>query len=459
MQAELPIWVGGGGERRTLRIAAKYADGWNVPFVSPETIAHKRAVLADHCSTVGRDPSEIRTAVNVGLCRDDDALVAQFGQLAERVRPGVMIGSPDQLVQRMGEYVDGRRRSDQHRHAGPLGPDPPRPRHGGDPAAAHRLMVRAWAPGRVNLMGDHTDHTGGLVLPLAIDLGTTVTGRTDGDLVELRSPLEPQPAVVPRDVDDPAALAPAVGARTSRAWSPSSARRPASSASSTTTLPVGAGLSSSAALEVAVALALGFDGPALELARLCQRAEQRASGVPCGIMDQLASAAGVEGHALRIDCTTLELEPVPLPDDIEVVVVDSGQRRELATSAYAERARDCQAAQAEIGPLRAATPGDLARLSDVVVRRRARHVISENERVDELATALVAGDRGRMAEVMADSHRSLRDDFEVSTDVLDALVDRLTASRRRDRRPPHRRRLRRLRGRARRARARPCRTI
>ena len=105
MQAELPIWVGGGGERRTLRIAAKYADGWNVPFVSPETIAHKRAVLADHCSTVGRDPSEIRTAVNVGLCRDDDALVAQFGQLAERVRPGVMIGSPDQLVQRMGEYV------------------------------------------------------------------------------------------------------------------------------------------------------------------------------------------------------------------------------------------------------------------------------------------------------------------------------------------------------------------
>ena len=116
-------------------------------------------------------------------------------------------------------------------------------------------------------------------------------------------------------------------------------------------------------------------------------------------MDQLASAAGVEGHALRIDCTTLELEPVPLPDDIEVVVVDSGQRRELATSAYAERARDCQAAQAEIGPLRAATPGDLGRLSDAVVRRRARHVISENERVDELATALVAGDRGRMAEV------------------------------------------------------------
>ena len=106
VQAALPIWVGGSGEKRTLKIAAKYADGWNVPFVSPETVAHKRAVLADHCSTVGRDPAEIRTAVNVGLCEDDDALVAQFGKLAEGVRPGVLIGSPDQMVQRIGEYVD-----------------------------------------------------------------------------------------------------------------------------------------------------------------------------------------------------------------------------------------------------------------------------------------------------------------------------------------------------------------
>ncbi len=105
VQAELPIWVGGSGEKRTLRIAARYADGWNVPFVSPETVAHKRTVLADHCATVGRDPSEIRTAVNVGLCQDEDALLAQFGGLAEGVRPGVMIGSPDQLVQRIGEYV------------------------------------------------------------------------------------------------------------------------------------------------------------------------------------------------------------------------------------------------------------------------------------------------------------------------------------------------------------------
>ena len=106
VQAELPIWVGGGGEKRTLRIAARYADGWNVPFVSPDTVAHKRRVLADHCATVGRDPAEIRTAVNVGLCPDDDALRAQFGGLAEGVRPGVLMGSPDQLVDRIGEYVE-----------------------------------------------------------------------------------------------------------------------------------------------------------------------------------------------------------------------------------------------------------------------------------------------------------------------------------------------------------------
>jgi F420-dependent oxidoreductase-like protein len=105
VQPELPIWVGGSGEKRTLRIAAKYADGWNVPFVSPETVAHKRNVLGDHCATVGRDLSEIRTAVNVGLCPDEDALRAQFGGLAEGVRPGVLMGSPDQLVDRIGEYV------------------------------------------------------------------------------------------------------------------------------------------------------------------------------------------------------------------------------------------------------------------------------------------------------------------------------------------------------------------
>ena len=106
VQAELPIWVGGAGEKRTLAIVARWADGWNVPFVAPETLAHKRSVLGGHCAAVARDPGEIRCAVNVGLCQDDDALRAQFGALAEAVRPGVLIGSPDQLVDRIGAYVD-----------------------------------------------------------------------------------------------------------------------------------------------------------------------------------------------------------------------------------------------------------------------------------------------------------------------------------------------------------------
>jgi galactokinase len=144
-------------------------------------------------------------------------------------------------------------------------------------------------------------------------------------------------------------------------------------------------------------------------------------------MDQLASAAGVEGHALRIDCTALTVDAVPLPPDVEVVVVDSGQRRELATSAYADRAAACQAAQREIGPLRDARVTDVAGIGDAVVRRRARHVVTENERVDAFAGALAANDRSTLGASMAASHASLRDDFEVSTPVLDELVAVLIA--------------------------------
>jgi len=286
------------------------------------------------------------------------------------------------------------------------------------------MAVLAWAPGRVNLIGDHTDHTGGLVLPMAIDLGTTVTGERGGDLVVLRSATEPEPAVVPLDIEDPAAASPG--------WARYVAGvvaevRPAAGFTGEveTTLPIGAGLSSSAALEVAVAVAIGFESSGLDLAELCQRAEQRASGVPCGIMDQLTSAIGVDGHALRIDCTTLTVQPIPLPDDLEVVVVDSGEPRALAASAYADRAAECQAAQAAIGSLGEASLADLDRIDDQVVRRRARHVLTENRRVDEVAAALVAGDRAALGSAMAASHASLRDDFEVSTPTLDALVDSL----------------------------------
>ncbi len=106
LQAELPIWIGGSGEKRTLKIAAQWADAWNVPFVDPETFAHKREVLHRHCNTVGRDPAQLRTAVNVGLAWTEESLQSQFGGLANYVRPGVLSGSDEEVTDRIGQYVD-----------------------------------------------------------------------------------------------------------------------------------------------------------------------------------------------------------------------------------------------------------------------------------------------------------------------------------------------------------------
>ena len=276
----------------------------------------------------------------------------------------------------------------------------------------------------MNLIGDHTDYTGGLVLPMAIDLGTTVELEVGGDVVALTSEAEPDRARVPLDVDEPSSVSPA--------WARYVAGvvaelRPAQGGTGTvrTTIPLGAGLSSSAALEVAVALALGFAGTPLELAETCQRAEQRASGVPCGIMDQLASAAGVDGHALLIDCRSLVVTPVRLPEDVAIVAVHSGQSRTLAGSAYADRRAGCEAAALVIGPLRDATLDDVAGLADPEERRLARHVVTENGRVAAFAEALGRGDVVGAGALMYESHASLRDDFAVSTAVLDELVERL----------------------------------
>jgi galactokinase len=259
----------------------------------------------------------------------------------------------------------------------------------------------------VNLIGDHTDYTGGLVLPMAIDRWTTVAGTRTGGAVHLVS-----------DDGDPTAYVEAVAAELGDAAL-------GIDGVITSTVPIGAGLSSSAALEVATALALGFRGSPLELARLCQRAEHRATGVPTGIMDQLAAAAGVAGHALLIDCSTLAMTPVPVPGDVEIVVVDSGRRRALVGAAYADRAAQCAAAEAVVGPLRRATRADVDRIDDAVVRRRARHVVSENARVLAFAAATARGDVEEAGRLMQASHASLRDDFEVSTPELDAVVARL----------------------------------
>lgn len=285
--------------------------------------------------------------------------------------------------------------------------------------------IKAYAPGRVNLMGDHTDTTGGLALPMAIDLGVTLVGLRSGERISLRSDSFEGKVDLPLNPKSPSRVEPKWGRYVAGV---AAELEPARGFMGivVSSLPAGSGLSSSAALEVATALALDFDSPPVELARLCQRAEQRASGVPCGIMDQLASAAGVAGHALLIDCTTLAVEPVPMPEALEVVVVDSGKARALAGSAYAAVAARCQAAAELLGALAKLDIASVDAVEDESVRAAARHVITENQRVRDFAKTLAAAnsssDFAQLGQLMADSHRSLAVDLGVSNPTLDALV-------------------------------------
>lgn len=288
------------------------------------------------------------------------------------------------------------------------------------------MSRRVLAPGRVNLIGDHTDYTGGLVLPMAIDRYTMITFTRGGDHVQLTSADEPAAVHLPLAIDDPAAVQPAWGRYVAAVIAEV---HPAVGLTGhvATDIPIGAGLSSSAALEVAAALALGFDGPPVELAQLCRRAEHAASGVPCGIMDQLVIAAAVRDHALLIDCHTLERTPVPIPVDAEVVVQFVAHRT-LEGSPYADRVAQCAAAEAEIGPLRLATPELAATITDPVVRARALHVTSENRRVLAFVEAMRAGDLAAAGALMVHSHHSLRDLYQCSTPAMDAAVDALCAT-------------------------------
>ena len=283
----------------------------------------------------------------------------------------------------------------------------------------------ARAPGRVNLIGDHTDYTGGLVFPMAIDRYTDLRFEAS-DRIELVSADEPEPVSLPRDVDDPTIVSPAWGRYVAGVVSELRPRH-GIRGSITTTIPIGGGMSSSHALEVAVALALGFDGTTVELAQLTQRAENRASGVPTGIMDQFSIAAGVAGHALLMDCAALTVTPVPLPDDIEIVVRFIAQRT-LVGSAYADRVAECAAAERVVGPLRSAERADLRAIADPVVRHRAEHVVAENQRVIHFAAALRSHDLRAAGELMVASHISLRDLYDTSTPAMDAAVEGLMAT-------------------------------
>ena len=255
---------------------------------------------------------------------------------------------------------------------------------------------------------------------MAVEMGTTVVARRGGGAVRLTSDAFPGEAVF----DLPAGLPLRTGGWARYVEAVAAAVQPPVGLVGriSSDLPTGAGLASSASLEVAVALALGHLGPPVDLARVCQEAEHQASGVPCGVMDQLVSAAGVAGHALLIDCSNLSVEPVPVPDEAEFVVVHSGEERRLAGSAYAERRRSCEEAASLIGPLRHATEADVAGLADPRLRARARHVVSENARVRAFAAALAAGDLPAAGALMVESHRSLANDFEVSTPRLDSMV-------------------------------------
>lgn len=289
-------------------------------------------------------------------------------------------------------------------------------------------MLRVHAPGRVNLIGDHTDHTGGLVFPMAIDRGITIDYEPASGRVELSSDADPD--VVEFDIRSPGVprdAAPAWGsfvtAMALELRSPRGIRGHVSS-----TIPAGAGLSSSAALECAVGLAFGFDGTAVQLALTAQRAEHLATGVPTGIMDQLCIAAATGGHATMIDCHSLEVTQIAVPMDVDVVVEFVAQRT-LVGSAYADRVAECERAEAAVGPLRTATLDDVGGADlDETARRRARHVVTENQRVREFTDALSRGAYATAGALMVSSHRSLASDFDTSTPAMDLAVRRLVAT-------------------------------
>ncbi len=304
-------------------------------------------------------------------------------------------------------------------------------------------LVRS--PARVNLIGEHTDYNDGLCLPLAIDRELCIALRRADDLptagtgigahLRLVSEQDPTPAVVglpPPVVDTPP---PARATGWARYVEGVAVQLAATGlvpwqGALASDIPLGAGLSSSAALELAVALACthlaGSVPTPTELARLAQRAENAWVGAATGLLDQLACVGGIVGHALRIDCRALSVTPVPLPAGLAVVVIDTGSRRQLVTSAYADRRAECARAARALGvpALRDldALPADAASRLDPVALRRARFVIAENARVDAVAGALARGDAETAGRLLLAGHRGIRDDFEVSGPELDAAV-------------------------------------
>ena len=299
------------------------------------------------------------------------------------------------------------------------------------------------APGRVNLIGEHTDYNDGFVLPCAINFHAlvAVSPRSDSlvrvvsvdyeqalDTFNLDEVILPQP-------DTP--WANYVRGVVCMMQKEGHALRGADVAV-TGNVPQGAGLSSSASVEVAVGQAfmtlcnLSEVSPT-DLARIAQRAENEFVGCNCGIMDQLISARGVVGHALLIDCRSLDTRPVPIPQDVSVMIVHSRIQRGLVDSEYNTRRQQCEAAARHYG-VKALRDLNLSQLLakseglDTLTLRRARHVVTENQRTLDAADALAKHDLVRMGQLMAESHASMRDDFEITVPAIDALVELLQAA-------------------------------
>ncbi len=307
-------------------------------------------------------------------------------------------------------------------------------RFGGPPAFIAR------APGRVNLIGEHTDYNDGFCLPMAIDraIWIALRPRPDNRIVTHSLDMEETAEFSLTDLS-PGAMGWQEYVK-GMAWA---LRRDGYRLAGwegviSGDIPIGSGLSSSAALELAVGRAFaavcGFEWQPARMAQIGRRTENEWLGVQSGIMDQLISAAAVEGHAMLMDCRSLSLEPVPMPVGVSVIVMDTKTPRGLVESAYNERRAECARAAERLGvaALRDASMADLERQADwldPVVYRRARHVITENERTMRAAQAMRAGDAARHADaaelgrLMDASHDSLRDDFEVSSYTLNAMVD------------------------------------
>jgi galactokinase len=299
-------------------------------------------------------------------------------------------------------------------------------------SAPPQWVVRA--PGRVNLIGEHTDYNDGFVMPLAIDRAVWIAlrPRDDGRVVAHS---------VDYDQTAEFSLDALQNGQTGwleyikgTAWSlqEEGFRLNGWEGVVLGDVPAGAGLSSSAALEMATARAFaqvsGLVWDPARMAILGQRAENRWVGVNCGIMDQLISAVGQKDHAVLIDCRSLALQQVPLPPGLSVVVLDTATRRGLVDSAYNERRANCEAsaryfAVAALRDVDMTTFEQLANGLDPVAERRARHVISENERTQRAAEAMQRGDAETLGRLMIESHVSLRDDYEVSSEALNAMVD------------------------------------